>query len=136
MEDAPPSPFDQHIGTEWGEMTEEEARGRIAVADHHKQPFGLVHGGLYATLAESVCSIATDRAVAPDGLAAMGMSNHATFLRPISEGTIHALAVRRHGGRTSWIWDVEITDDAGRLCAMVRMTIAVRPPPGGASAPG
>jgi uncharacterized protein (TIGR00369 family) len=58
---------------------------------------------------------------------AMGQSNATSFLRPILEGTIHAEAVRRHRGRTSWIWDVEITDDAGRVCAMTRMTVAVRP---------
>lgn len=124
------------IGLELGEVSAERATASVPVTPVVLQPYGIVHGGIYSLIAESVCSIATDRAVGPDGLAAMGMSNHATFLRPISEGTIHARAVRRHGGRTSWIWDVEITDDAGRLCAMVRMTIAVRPPPGGATAPG
>ena len=57
------------------------------------------------------------------------MSNRATFLRPITAGTIHAQATRRHRGRTTWVWDVEISDDDGRLCAMSRMTIAVRPAP-------
>ncbi len=56
----------------------------------------------------------------------MGMSNQTSFLRPITEGTVHALARRRHRGRTTWLWEVDITDDAGRLCAAVRMTIAVR----------
>ena len=121
------SPFDAHIGTEWLEMDAEEARGRIAVADHHKQPFGLVHGGLYATLAESVCSEATGRIVRPEGKVPLGQSNSTTFLRPITEGHVNAVARRRHGGRTTWVWDVEISDDDGRLCALVRMTIAVRP---------
>jgi uncharacterized protein (TIGR00369 family) len=62
-------------------------------------------------------------------MAAMGQSNHATFLRPITEGYIHAEARPRHRGRTTWIWDCELTDDNGRLCAMVRMTVAVRPRP-------
>jgi len=87
----------------------------------------LVHGGLYATLAESLCSAATYRAVSGDGMISMGQSNSTTFLRPITEGHVNALARRRHGGRTTWIWDVEISDDEGRLCALVRMTIAVRP---------
>ena len=129
MNELPPSPFDQHIGTEWLELGPEEARGRIAVADHHKQPVGLVHGGLYATLAESICSRATALAVAPEGMVPLGQSNNATFLRPITEGHVNALARRRHAGRTTWIWDVEISDDEDRICALVRMTIAVRPPP-------
>jgi uncharacterized protein (TIGR00369 family) len=127
MHEAPASPFDAHIGTEWLEMDEQTARGRIAVSDFHKQPFGLVHGGLYATLAESVCSEATGRIVGPEGRVPLGQSNSTTFLRPISEGHVNALARRRHAGRTTWVWDVEISDDEGRLCALVRMTIAIRP---------
>lgn len=119
------------IGLELGEVSAELATATVPVSRAVLQPYGIVHGGIYSLIAESICSLATDRAVRADGLAAMGMSNHATFLRPISAGTIRARAARRHAGRSTWIWDVEITDDAGRLCAMVRMTIAVRPPPGG-----
>ena len=60
------------------------------------------------------------------GQSAQGLSNQTSFLRPILDGTIHAVARRRHRGRTTWVWEVEITDDEGRLCALVRMTIAVR----------
>ena len=48
-------------------------------------------------------------------MAAMGQSNSATFLRPITEGHVNAVARPRHRGRTTWVWDVEITDDEGRL---------------------
>ena len=48
----------------------------------------------------------------------MGQSNHTSFLRPVSEGTVHADGRRRHRGRTTWVWDVEFTDDEGRLCAL------------------
>jgi uncharacterized protein (TIGR00369 family) len=60
-------------------------------------------------------------------LAALGQSNQASFMRPISSGSVHAEARPRHRGRTTWVWDTEITDDDGRLCALVRMTVAVRP---------
>ena len=95
--------------------------------DEIKQPMGLVHGGLYASLAESMTSLATAAAVMRDGKTALGMSNSTSFLRPITEGTVHAHAVRLHGGRTTWIWDVTFSDDPGRTCAVTRMTIAVRP---------
>ena len=55
------------------------------------------------------------------------MSNESSFLRPVREGTIHATARRRHRGRTTWVWDVELADDEGRLCALSRVTVAVRP---------
>src|SRR3954462_6212698 len=108
-------------------MGEERARGQVPVRDAVKQPMGLVHGGLYASIAESLTSIATAGAVYPDGAFPGGMSNETKFLRPITEGTVHATAIRRHKGRTTWIWDVDFTDDAGRVCAISRMTIAVRP---------
>jgi 1,4-dihydroxy-2-naphthoyl-CoA hydrolase len=124
--EAAPEGFAGFAGVEWLGIDEDEARARIAVSEHHKQPYGLVHGGVYTTLAESVSSAAT-ATLAGGEMAALGMSNDTTFLRPITDGHINAVARRRHGGRTTWIWDVEMTDDEGRLCALSRMTIAVRP---------
>ena len=118
--------FDGLYGLQVESVDEEEARASVPVRDEVKQPMGLVHGGLYATIAESLASMATALAVAADGKQAMGLSNATSFMRPITEGTVHAVARRIHRGRTTWIWDVEITDDAGRRCAVTRMTIAVR----------
>jgi uncharacterized protein (TIGR00369 family) len=56
----------------------------------------------------------------------MGLGNQTSFMRPITEGTIHAEASVLHRGRTTWVWDVRISDDQGRLCAVTRMTVAVR----------
>jgi len=120
------------IGLVYGEKTAASVSATVPVGPAVQQQFGLVHGGIYATVAESICSSATAVAVAPDGCIAMGQSNSATFLRPMTEGTIHALATRRHAGRTTWLWDVDFTDDEGRLCATVRMTVAVREAPPGA----
>ena len=90
------------------------------------QPGGLVHGGVFASMAESMTSVATWMAVHEEGGTAMGQSNQTSFLRPIVDGTIHATGRRRHRGRTTWVWEVDIVDDEGRLCALVRMTVAVR----------
>ncbi len=123
--------FDALYGLEVLEVTEDLVRAQVAVRDELRQPFGLVHGGVLASIAETLASLGTLTVVVPEGNAAMGSSNSTSFLRPIADGTIHARALRRHRGRTTWVWDVEITDDAGRLCALTRMTIAVRPMPGG-----
>ena len=100
----------------------------MVVRDEVKQPAGLVHGGVYASIAESLTSIATWKAVGKEGMSAQGLSNQTSFLRPIVHGTIHATARRRHRGRTTWVWEVDITDDEDRVCALVRMTVAVRQP--------
>jgi len=126
-----PQGFDALYGLEVLEVTEDLVRAQVAVRDELRQPFGLVHGGVLASIAETLASLGTLTVVVPEGNAAMGSSNSTSFLRPIADGTIHARALRRHRGRTTWVWDVEITDDAGRLCALTRLTIAVRPMPGG-----
>ena len=118
------------IGLERLSSGPERATARVPVADRVRQIHGIVHGGVYGAIAESICSQATAEAVEPDGLIAAGQANQATFLRPISEGYVNADARVRHRGRTTWVWDCELSDDDGRLCALVRMTIAIRPRPG------
>jgi 1,4-dihydroxy-2-naphthoyl-CoA hydrolase len=122
--------FDGHYGLQILSISDEEVTAEVPVRDELRQPAGLVHGGVFASIAESMTSIGTWQAVESDGRTAQGLSNQTSFLRPILDGTIHAVARRRHRGRTTWVWEVEITDDAGRLCALVRMTIAVREAPG------
>ena len=117
------------LGIEHLELGEETARARLQVASKHKQPFGLVHGGTFAAMSEGLVSEATMRAVGPDGFVAQGMSNNLNFLRPVFSGEVRADARRLHRGRTTWVWDVDMTDEAGKLCCTARVTIAVRPMP-------
>jgi uncharacterized protein (TIGR00369 family) len=125
-----PTHLAELLGIELVDAGPDPARATLPVTPAICQPFGIVHGGTFAALAETLCSLATYEAVKDDGMAAMGQSNQASFLRPISSGTIHAEARPRHRGRTTWVWDTEITDDEGRIASLVRMTIAVRPMPG------
>jgi uncharacterized protein (TIGR00369 family) len=94
------------------DATEDEVRAQVPVTDSLCQPLGLVHGGVYATLADALTA-----------KAGRTVSNQTSFLRPITNGTIHATARRRHAGRTTAVWEVDITDDQGRLCAIVRTTV-------------
>jgi uncharacterized protein (TIGR00369 family) len=120
------SPFDRHYGLEILEANDEVVRGRVPVREEVTQPTGLVHGGVHAAVAEALASLGTNHGVAREGQVALGMSNSCSFLRPVAGGSLHATARRRHRGRTTWIWDVEVTDDEGRLCAIGRVTVAVR----------
>lgn len=129
MPEVGPDGISEAIGLVYDETGPERVRAHVDVTETVLQPYGIVHGAVHSVIAESICSAATAGAVWDDGMIAMGQSNFATFLRPISSGRIYALASRRHAGRTSWVWDVDLTDDEGRLCATVRMAIAVRPKP-------
>jgi 1,4-dihydroxy-2-naphthoyl-CoA hydrolase len=87
----------------------------------------MVHGGVFAAIAESLATRATIAGVWADGSLGLGQSNNTSFLRPVSGGHIDAVARPLHRGRTTWVWDVAMTDADGRLCATSRVTIAVRP---------
>jgi 1,4-dihydroxy-2-naphthoyl-CoA hydrolase len=123
--------FDGLYGLVLTAVGEDRISAEVDVRDELKQPAGLVHGGVYASIAESIASLGTAYGVAADGKMAMGLSNQTSFLRPITQGTVHATAVVKHRGRTTWVWEVEITDDQGRLCVLTRMTVAVRDRPEG-----
>ncbi|HET9678352.1 MAG TPA: PaaI family thioesterase [Solirubrobacterales bacterium] len=124
-----PVHFDGLIGTEWVSDDPDDARVRLQIRDELRQPFGLMHGGVMSTLVESVCSRATAGAVWEDGMAAMGQSIDVSFVRPVTEGGVEVRAKARHRGRTTWLWEAEVLNDEGKLCALARMTIAVRPRP-------
>jgi 1,4-dihydroxy-2-naphthoyl-CoA hydrolase len=127
--------FDRLYGLEFLHCSDTEVRARVTVRDDLKQPAGLVHGGVYASMAESMASFGTALGVFEQGEQAMGLSNSTSFLRPVTEGVVHACATRVHRGRTTWVWDVRFSDDAERTCAITRMTIAVRPARDGAGQP-
>ena len=121
--------FDRVYGLEIDEISDGLVRGSVRVRDDLKQPAGLVHGGVYASIAESLATNGTAAMVFAHGNTAMGLSNQTSFLRPLTAGSITGVARARHRGRTTWVWEVELTDDDGRLCALTRVTIAVRPLP-------
>ena len=117
------------IGLDVDELVEVGRRtARLPVVPGVCQPMGIVHGGVYAAIAETLASMGTADGVLELGKVPLGMANNTSFLRPVSEGTVHAEARAFHRGRTSWLWDVEMRNDDGKLCATARVTIAVRDP--------
>jgi uncharacterized protein (TIGR00369 family) len=122
--------FDSVIGLELDDLVEVGHRSaRLPVVPAVCQPMGIVHGGVYAAIAESLASRGTADGVLELGKVPLGMSNNTSFLRPVREGSVvHAEARAFHRGRTTWLWDVEMRNEAGKLCATSRVTIAVRDP--------
>jgi 1,4-dihydroxy-2-naphthoyl-CoA hydrolase len=125
-----PGTLDDVLGFELLDVSPKRVSARFAIEKRVTQPLGLVHGGAYAALAESMISVATHMAVEGDGMFAVGQSNSTSFLRPVTNGSVHAEGIPLHRGRSTWVWDVRFTDDDDRLCAITRMTMAVRPQTG------
>ena len=86
-----------------------------------------MHGWIYCAVAETVASVATVKAVWRDGYIGSGLSNSASFLRPVTEGVVDVVAKLRGHDEREWLWGHEFRDDRERLCALVNVTIAVRP---------
>ncbi len=123
-----PSPFDSHYGLRLDPVADDGAcTGHVEIRPELLQPTGVVHGGVHASLAEALASHGTNWHVRERGEIALGMSNATNFLRPVAGGSLHGRATPVHRGRTTWVWDVEIADDDGRVCAVSRVTLAVRP---------
>lgn len=117
------SGFDELFGLELIEVGEELVRGRVQIRDELKQPGGPVHGGVYAAVADALAVRGTVAGMSDQG--AVGLATHTNVVHPIDDGAMHATAVRRHRGRTTWVWEVEIADDAGQVCVVARVTVAV-----------
>ena len=91
-----------------------------------RQPWGLLHGGIYCAVAESVASIATWHEVWHDGLIGLGLNSCASFLQLVTT-TVDVAARLRNRDNREWLWSHEFRDEQSRLCALVDVTIAVRP---------
>ena len=120
-----PGGFEELCGVVVTEATGERVLAQLAVHDRLRDRSGAVHGGVYGALAESLATAGTLHGLG-DGRGAVGLSNLTHTVREVHDGTLHTRAVCRHAGRTTWVWEVEISDEGGQLCAFARTTVAVR----------
>ena len=117
------------LGIELLEAGDDWLKGRMPVDGRTRQPFGVLHGGASVALAETLASWAGFAAVG-EGQACVGMEINANHLRPVSEGWVYGVASPEALGRTSQVWSIRITNEAGKLVCISRMTLAVIPMPG------
>jgi 1,4-dihydroxy-2-naphthoyl-CoA hydrolase len=96
------------LDIEFEEIGATRVSGSVAADERHHQPWGLVHGGLYATVIETFATTGAFEAVKDRGQQAVGVSNTTDFLRPHRAGRLHVIAVAVHQGSTQQLWQVEI----------------------------
>ena len=131
----PAERFDTLLGLEFKETGPDRVAAVLPITSRLHQAFGIVHGGVYAAAAETAASFgatiaaagaaldeARERGDAPPGdpfggVRVVGISNHTEFLRPVREGELRVEATPVTRGRTTQLWRVKITDDAGRAAA-------------------
>lgn len=105
--------------------TRDEVAAEMVIQTCHLQAYGIVHGGVYAGIIESLASIGAAIHAMSEGKSVVGLENHTSFLRATREGTLHAVATPLSRGRRSPVWECAIRDDKQRLVATGRVRLLV-----------
>ncbi len=122
MSELPPlTGFDNHIGLQLLDVTPDGVTAAFDIRPELHQPYGLLHGGVLATVVETVGSIS---GATWYGGNVVGTSNHTNFLRATREGRLTARSTPIHRGKTQQLWDVDITDEQGQLVAKGQLRLA------------
>jgi 1,4-dihydroxy-2-naphthoyl-CoA hydrolase len=126
------SPFDSWLGVRYDLLSPDRVEAHMDVRPDHHQPYGIVHGGVLASLVEGVASIAGSLRALADGRAVVGVHNATDFLRAVTRGRLDVVATPIHIGRTQQLWLVEITREDGKAAARGQLRLAVldAPPTG------
>ena len=117
------APFVAAAGLRVDEASGTELKGHIDAGPEHHTPWGVVHGGVYATAVESATSIGASLAVQEQGMFAVGLSNHTDFVRAHKQGRLEVHAWAIHQGRTGQLWQCDLTRDDGKLVAQGRVRL-------------
>ncbi len=108
-----------HTGIELTDHGPDLATGRLEITEDHHQPYGVVHGGVYCTMIETLASTGAALWAIEQGMAgAVGLSNKTDFIRATTDGVLIGRAIPIHRGRTQQLWQVDlIREEDGKLAA-------------------
>ena len=113
------------MGLHFVRATIDEVVAELEVSDVHRQPLGIVHGGVYAGMIEATASVGASLNAMPDGKYAVGLDNHTSFLHAVREGKLRVTAHPVTRGRRSHLWDADVVDAKGRTVATGRVRLLV-----------
>ena len=116
-----------HLGIEFTEVGDDFLRARVPVDERTRQPFGLLHGGVSVVLAETLGSVGAYHA-SPEGWLAVGLDINANHLRGATAGWVTGVARPVHIGRSTQVWAIELSNDAGEPTCVSRITMAMLAP--------
>jgi 1,4-dihydroxy-2-naphthoyl-CoA hydrolase len=113
------APFDSELGLQFTELSPDGARAQLQVTPKLLQPMGLVHGGVYCSMIESMASVCAFTWLNASGIGGnvVGVNNNTDFLRSIGSGMVYGSAEPIHRGRRQQLWVVTITDAEDRVVA-------------------
>jgi 1,4-dihydroxy-2-naphthoyl-CoA hydrolase len=112
-----------HLGITFTDVGEDTLTATMPVDDRTKQPFGIMHGGASAALAETIGSVAANFCVDPSMHYCVGLDINTSHLRKASQGLVKGVARPIHLGRTTHVWEVKIFDENENLVSQSRLTM-------------
>lgn len=116
-----------HLGIEFLEVGDDFIRARVPVDERTRQPYGLLHGGVSVVLAETLGSCGAAFA-APEGHRTVGLDINANHLKGVTSGWVTGITRPVHIGRTTQVWQIELSNEAGELTCVSRITMAMLAP--------
>ncbi|CAN7150311.1 hotdog fold thioesterase [Variovorax sp. LjRoot290] len=114
----------QTLGVEFLEIGDDFIRARVPVNERTRQPFGILHGGVSVVLAETLGSCGAHYS-APEGERCVGLDINANHIKATTSGWVTGTARPVHRGRSTQVWQIDMTNDAGELTCVSRITMAV-----------
>ncbi len=130
VDQMPLSPLDRFIGLRYVEATGDKVVAEWTATAQHHQPFGLVHGGIYASVVETLASMGSALWYGDRGTC-VGVANSTDFYRGTAGGEMTSTATAIHQGRLQQVWVVETRDADGRLMARGQLRVQNLPATGG-----
>jgi 1,4-dihydroxy-2-naphthoyl-CoA hydrolase len=120
-----PGGFNAVMGLRFTEASVEGIAAELEIGPQHLQLYGLVHGGVYAGLVETLCSVGAVLSVMSEGKSVVGLENTTSFIRAVRAGMLRATAVPLHRGRRTHVWRCDISDEHDQLVAEGRLRLLV-----------
>ena len=115
--------YNRTMGLCFTKATNAEVVGELTIADHHLQPYGIVHGGVHAGLIEAACSTGAAVDAMHNGRSVVGLENSTSFIRAARSGKLRVTARPVTRGRRTQVWEATVVDDDGRILASGRVRL-------------
>ena len=115
----------EHIGMQFSEIGEDYLKATMPVDHRTHQPYGLLHGGASAALAETLGSVSSALVIDQEKFICVGIEINANHVRGVKSGTVEGTCTPIHIGSTTHVWDIRIHDERNKLVCVSRLTVAI-----------
>ena len=115
-----------HLGITYKNISKDSVELELLIEEKHKQPYGVMHGGTSAVLAETAASLGANAQLDTTKEVAVGLELNLNHLQAVTNGTITTVATPLHIGKQTQVWEIKITNDKQKLVSAGRCTLFIQ----------